>query len=359
MLRALWRIIKWSIALLVLLVVVLLAPVAYIETVCRADPEDRNYDPLITEAEFQRAEANSYLTYPEWHIVYAYEGLANVLRSGDEYEFDYLKSIGGFWSSACALNKMANLRGGGDEATRITVHVIGVSFTVEMAMKALYEETLGRLATIIRGPFKTPQDVYAAEMADDYASFLQQVPWYKYDFNAATDALWAQPVTDPLRSWERRFALAGEWKAKAAYAQAIADAVDATGQAQLRIRSVIRGLSPDQLAAIDGVSVVTSTPDFALIETPRYRQFTRILESIALAGGNVVEIAGNNAIMMTVIAPEENADLPFDKGTVISDIARDGYSSRRLLIGLELADLSDMLRSLESSTYELEHVYDY
>ena len=52
---------------------------------------------MITEPEFQRQEANSYLTYPEWHIVYAYEGLAGKLKAADEHEFGYFSSIAGFW----------------------------------------------------------------------------------------------------------------------------------------------------------------------------------------------------------------------------------------------------------------------
>ena len=92
--------------------------------------------------------------------------------------------VQGFWRWFCALNRKANRHGGGDFATRGTIHTIGVSFTFELAIKALYEETLGRLSAAIRGPEKTPQDVYSAKMAADYAQFLQHVPWYKYDFGA-------------------------------------------------------------------------------------------------------------------------------------------------------------------------------
>ena len=97
------------------------------------------------------------------------------------------------------------------------MHVIGVSFTAELVLKAIYEETFGRVFALLRGPVKTGQDLYAAEMAADYAAFLQQTPWYKYDFRKANDALWAKPV-DSLRGQERRLALGLEWRGKAAYA---------------------------------------------------------------------------------------------------------------------------------------------
>ena len=41
--------------------------------------------PLITDPRWQRQEANSYVTYPEWHIVFAYDGLAHTVAQGDEH----------------------------------------------------------------------------------------------------------------------------------------------------------------------------------------------------------------------------------------------------------------------------------
>ncbi len=354
-----WRLIKYAFAGLVIVVIALLAPSAYVEAFCRADPDQAAYQPIIADKEFQRAEANSYLTYPEWHIVYAYEGLAKVLQTGDEHGFGYASSVAGFWRSFCALNRRANRHGGGDFATRSTVHTIGVSFTLELALKAAYEETIGRLAALVRGDAKSPQDVYAARMAFDYAGFLQQVPWYKYDFDTAVDELWALPA-DTLRGWERRLALGLEWKAKAAYAGVIASAVaTTTGGAQLRIRSVIEGVTGEQLAAIGAVDIITEAGGTAIIETPRYRKFTNIVRTIADLGGRVIEIAGNDDIMVSVIEPQAAAGNALAPGEVISRIGRDGYASNRVLVGVRVADLAAFLNGLEAGGRRLEHIYDY
>jgi len=234
MFRWLWRWTRRVSVVFILLIVCLLLPSAYIELFCRDEPQVADYDPIITDAEFQRAEANSFLTYPEWHIVYAYEGLARVLETGEEHEFGYVSSIAGFWRSACSLNRTSQQHGEADFVTRGVIHIIGVSFTLELGMKALYEETFGRLFALIRGNQKTPQDEYAAWMAKDFSNFLQQVPWYEYDFDTATSDLWDKPIDGMLRGWERRLALSGEWKAKSAYASLIADASDASGPAILQ-----------------------------------------------------------------------------------------------------------------------------
>ena len=357
--RFLWRLFKWGLLALLLLFVALAAPVAYVATACKGMPGKQDYQPIITEAAFQRQEANSFLTYPEWHIVYAYEGLARSLETGDEHAFGYFSSIKGFWSAACALNKVAAAHGGADKNTVRTNYVIGASFTLEMGMKALYEETAGRLAAFLRGPVKSPQDVIASEMAADYAAFLQQTPWYKYPFEQEVENLWNAPLTMPLRGWERRLALGGEWKAKAAYAGVIANAVAATGAAKLEIRSVVSGLSEAQLLAIKEVQVLSAVPQGFIINTPRYRAFTKILQQIADQGGAIVEIAGNDDVLVTVTMGEGGDAAALPGAKVLAIIGRDGFGGKRALLNVRVSGLSRFLARLGAGPLRLEHVYDY
>lgn len=148
--RRLLKIIGWLLAFPVVVILLLLSPVAYVETACHADPEPDSYKPLISEPEFRRPEANTYLTYPEWHIVYAYDGLAETLKTGDEYGFDYISSVRDFWAADCALTRIADRHGGADSQTRMMIATIGVSFTLEMGLKAAYEETVGRALALAR-----------------------------------------------------------------------------------------------------------------------------------------------------------------------------------------------------------------
>src|SRR6188472_1678909 len=110
MIRRLWlrlrhgvrlrRIFRWSLVSLFVATLLLLAPVVYVEVACRGDAATQTYTPLITDPAFQRREANTYLTYPEWHIVFAYDGLAQALKTGDEHAFEYAHSVSSFWSAA-------------------------------------------------------------------------------------------------------------------------------------------------------------------------------------------------------------------------------------------------------------------
>lgn len=347
--RFVFRLVKRLVLLVVLLVLGLLSPVAYIETMCRPAGSAEAHDPLVG-ADWQRPEGRTLLTYPEWHIVHAYADYAEVIRTGDPHDYGFLSSIAGFWSSTCALSKASGPHGGFPWETKQMVYTIGVSFTAELLGKASYEETLGRLFVALRGATRAPLDDLSARQAADYAVFLQQVPWYKWDFTRDAAELEAA-ATDALRDRERRAALGFEYRAKASYAEVIAAAVAAVGEDQVRLRAVVRGLPEAALAALPEVQVVETLPEGVVIEAPRYRAFTRLAETIAAAGGDFVEIAGNDDILFTMIT-----DLAEARGAIHA-FARQGNPGYRHLVLLPVADLAAALRDLPSGA--LEHLHDY
>jgi hypothetical protein len=358
LLAKVWRIARRVLIVLAIILVVLLIPVGYIEVGCRGISVAQTYAPLISEPAFRRAEANTYLTYPEWHIVYAYEGLAEAMKHADEHAFDYGSSVMGFWRSACALMRVADEHGGADWGTRSTIHTIGVSFTAEMALKAAYEETIGRATAWLRGHEKTPQDKAVAQMAVDYSAFLRQTPWYEYPFGQEVKKLWSPPASWSVRAWERRLGIGVEFTAKAAYAKVLAGAVAATEPAVLVIRSVVSGLDRATLGKIADVTVVGTRAGGLEIETPRYDRFTRILAEIARRGGRVREIAGNDDIMVTLTVPE-GAGSQVRHGRVILRTRREGFSSHRLLVDVKVDELAALLNAYPLGDPGVEHVFDY
>jgi hypothetical protein len=347
--RLLLRWIKRLVLLAVVLILGLLSPILYIEAMCRPEGTAQTHEPLVG-ADWQRPEGRTLLTYPEWHIVHAYADYAEVIRTGDPQDYGFLSAITGFWSSTCALSKASGPHGGFPWQTKQMVYTIGVSFTAELALKAAYEETLGRLFTLLRGPAHSPLDDLSARQAADYAVFLQQVPWYKWDFTRDAGELDAA-ATDVLRDRERRLSLGLEYRAKAAYAKVIETAVAAVGADQLRLRAVVSGIPEATLATLPDVQVITTLPQGVVIEVPRYRAFTRLAEAISANGGTFVEIAGNDDILFTMITDE-----PTSEGAVHS-FARQGNPGFRHLVLIPVASLADTLSRLPKGT--LEHIHDY
>lgn len=335
---------------LLLLVLLLLAPVAYTELACRGDGTPVAYTPIV-EAQHHRPEARTLLTYPEWHIVHAYDDYAQVIAEADPHDYAYLSSVAGFWSSLCALSKEASALGPVDTGTKQMVYVIGVSFTAELLAKAAYEETLGRLATWLRGPERAPLDDLSAEQARAYAAFLQQVPWYRWDFTGDAAALHAAS-TGSLRDSERATALGLEFRAKAGYAKVIEAAVGAVGADALRLRMVVEGLSVPQLEALGDIQAITTRPNGTEIEAPRYRELTSILVEMAEQGAEFVEIAGNDQIMFTALS-----DGPYEGA--LASMERQGYGDTRHLILLPLSELAAALRGAGAAGLTIEHIHDY
>jgi hypothetical protein len=87
-----------------LLLAAALAPILTIETSCRSPIEGletTGYAPLIRDAAWRREESRTWLTYPEWHIVYSAETFAQHLRHAPPSGYHYLRDIRGFWSGYC------------------------------------------------------------------------------------------------------------------------------------------------------------------------------------------------------------------------------------------------------------------
>lgn len=349
--RFLWRWIKRLLLVALLLVLALLAPVGYVELACRGAAVDSNYAAILPP-ENRRLESRTLLTYPEWHIVHAYDDYAEVTRLGDPHEFGFFRAIAGYWSSLCALSRASARHGGADFETRQMVYVIGVSFTAEMGLKAAYEETVGRVFTWLRGPVRAPLDDLAASQARRYAEFLQQVPWYRWDFAGDAAALQVAS-TGTLRDRERAFSLGLENRMKAAYARVIADAVADIGFDALTLRMIVTDTDRAALEALPGVAVITERPEGWEIEVPRYRALTGLLARMAAAGTGIVEIAGNDEIMLTALS-----DAPTHPEALYS-FSRQGYGDFRHLIMVRVSDLDETLRELADDGLRLEHIHDY
>ena len=111
--RVIGRWIKRLALCLLALVLILGAPVGYVELGCRGTASAAPYQPVLP-IEAHRPENRTLMTYPEWHIVHAYDDYAEVIRTGDPHDYGFFRAIGGFWSSLCDLKTQAAAHGGVD-----------------------------------------------------------------------------------------------------------------------------------------------------------------------------------------------------------------------------------------------------
>jgi hypothetical protein len=99
-------------------------------------------------------------------------------------------------------------------------------------------------------------------------------------------------------------------------------------------------------------------PNAWIVAIPRYQQFTEIAVDLANRGARFVEIAGNDEIALTIIAPREYVDPTNPNVLFESDLLTDP-TSKRVAIHTPVAALHTMLNSLAERSLKLEHIYDY
>lgn len=299
---------RWKVALGTSAVVLALVatPILITETQCRAPIEglsSTEYKSKLTDPTWQREEARTWLTYPEWHIVYSAESFGQHLRTRPPSSYHYMRDIKGFWSSLCAMNRASAGRAGAD--AKVMLYTIGISFSAELLVKAFYENTLGRFFEWA-GDHESADDHYSARIQQRYGAFMHETPWYEFPFGRALSGLWK--LEEPyyfVRHWERRIALSAEYGLKAGYAKLIGWASGASlGRDERTLRFVVQG-NGGTVASIDGRFKIAGRAGNGLtvVEAPRYAQFTDLMLKLSRTNTKLVEISGNDDVFVTVMLP--------------------------------------------------------
>jgi hypothetical protein len=345
------------------------ATVVGVEKSCISDASTPvvNSDFAITDEGYARPQGDSFLTFPEWYIVHAYNDLAGVTARSSESGFDYLASIRGFWTSLCGATWQASASGPASADQKATNYIIGFSFTAEMGLMGGYERTIGALTEWTTGGDKTAEDKFNLALLKEYAAFLYQTPWFRFPFGEKLQEFWREtPFVPSIRAVERRESLSTQYAARCAYA-ALMRFVAGYDPADLTIRSVVGGMTLSDLGAIGGVKVIREVIDAkgergVLVETARYATFDAFVRELGRhAGASLFEVAGNHRILVTIVAPEgADTKLAAADGVAIFRLPiQSSPGSQRIGIDTQIRSLVQDVKSFEAAGYRFEHGYDY
>ncbi|MCX7644279.1 MAG: hypothetical protein N2Z62_03155 [Rhodobacteraceae bacterium] len=355
MLRAIYRISLWlrRLVLAALLAgVVAFGPALWVEATCVARPGAPDGFASALPAASRRAEGRTYSGFARAYVQTAHEDYARILEAGDPHDYAVLPAVAGFWQALCPLAARASALGEFDAAARREAYGIGARFTAGMLLRAAYEETVGRLATMARGPERAALDDVVAGQAAARAEFLRDLPWHQYSYGADADALIAANAGTP-RDWERTVALNIGYRAQAALAWAARRALPGDGIEPLTLRMVVSGVAPEDLAGVEGVTVIGPLAQGVEVEVPRLQGLAQALTALAETGADFAEIAGNDDILIAIDAPGEA--LP----DALYAYPRQGSDSRRNLIAAKVPELAARLRDLPASGATLAAAIGY
>ena len=309
-----------------------------------------------------REESFTFLTLPEWFIVFSSEEYGRFIGREAPSAFPYLGSIGQYWRAYDAVCEVTRPNYPFQAGYHVMLGVIGASFTVENIVKSVYEKSVGRATEWLSGR-DTPEDQWAARTAQEYGAFLHTVPWYQFPFGARLAALWSEtPMWGPqlLRKWERRAALTAEYSFKAGYGWLMGVATSsAYAPEDLKVYAHVEQ-APLAIFAIDGIaSVKQLSPTSHVITMPRYEAFTKAALALDEAGVRFVSIAGNDELLITAIAPDAFR-LPASPASVVVTLPVQTEPGRvRLAVRAPLATLHETLAALRAGGATIEHLYDY
>lgn len=356
----------WSVLVLILLIVV--PTVVFVGAECfslgvqasaRASELERAAAGL---PHYYREEAATYLTLPEWYIVYSTEEYAAFIGARAPSRFPYFRAIGQYWryyGKVCRVTKSAYPF---DPGVHLMLGVIGVSFSAENVMRGTYERTVGRLSEWVGG-HRTEEDAFAQRTAREYGKFMRTVPWYEFPFQRRLAALWREtPLwgANPVRKWERRFALTAEYGTKAVYAWLIragTGTVYAPEDSTIHLR--VAHMPASAFADSRIAKVKAAGPDAWIIRIPRYEAFTEIVVALARQGVRFRDIAGNDEILVTAIAPRTwRYTLPQGR-LLFSERIMTDRSVKRVAVYAPVESLHTILAGLEAGGARIEHLHDY
>jgi hypothetical protein len=300
-----------------------------------------NKNPITPKNDIRPAD-QTFLTFPEWYLVFSPEEQANYFKKQTATSFPFMSHTRQIWESYHIVNNQIKGNFPPNKGYHFMIWVIGTSASIEYSIKAWYEIIVGRITdTYI---IKTDEDKFNAKFTEDYVNFIKDRPWYEFDFKSRLKNLWTESTfigNNLFRKMERKYILTSELLVKWGYGKLI-------------------GLGTKQVyeEALPSTSVVLA--DGKIINLPRYNKFNQAITELSKQGKSFKEIAGNNsAILLTVLVPT-NKQMDFENTqTVFTQPISSDTSNQRIALTIPVGKLNGLLIQLDKEKIKIEHIFDY
>jgi FAD/FMN-containing dehydrogenase len=318
----------------------------------------------FADPEALRDEGQTFLTLPEWYIVFSAEEYQRHLATQAPSAFPYFRSIGQFWT----LYRKVIGRTRAEYPLNTEYHVmnvvIGLSYSLENAIKGVYESSVGWLfEQPCSGAIAscTAEDAFAADTARAYDTFVRTYPWYEFPFRERFDRLWKldnDSQASRLRAFERRLYLSAEYGLKSLYAGVIGKASQSAYGVEAQTTRVWLSRPADAALPVNARSLLRAG-DEEVVELPRYEGFRDALQGIAAERTQLRQIAGNERIALSIVIPR-TFKFRGDEGErvlrwpVLTEAEHD-----RALLYVKVEQLLPLLGALKARGASIDHVFDF
>ncbi len=331
---------------------------------------DKYYNPPLpdkiaakidTIKNYRRNEEQTFLTLPEWYIVFNSDEYASHLHQNLPSTFPYFKSIKEFWSLQSQAKKLSK-EYPKNSGYNVMIGVIGGSYSLELALKGLYENSIGKITEFTSSKTRIKEDDLMADIYQDYASYVHIYPWYEYSFLSKLKSFWKDSDLvgkNMIRKWERKIFFSTEMLFKSAYSAIIKLGTKLSYEPEeTKIYAVLKDKN-NAIKNFDKIETQLEEGDFKIVSMPRYDQFRDLTIEMSKSDIEFVEISGNNKILLTAIGNKQNIDSIKNAKIVATSNITTNKELKRLLVVSQVPLLSETINDLKNNNFEIEHVFDY
>jgi hypothetical protein len=241
------------------------------------------------------------------------------------------------------------------------LNVIGVSITLEYTAKMLYENTVGRFFSWFSNgtPSDEEKTIIAAQRA--YSDFIYDKAWYEFKFMPWVKNVWRvsnNAESNWFRKMERTLFFTLEFTFKASYAKLIEWAAQASYEEPVTdIYLLIT--AADTLQTSPDLKVIHEQNGKKIISITRWGIFTKKILEIADKNIDIVEIGGNDEIVISALADKNQTNIfTSDQLLYTSNVVSNKDRERRVYL-LPVSRLLPFVKQAKEKGVEIEHIFDY
>jgi hypothetical protein len=176
----------------------------------------------VTPKEYIRPADQTFLTFPEWYLVFSPDEQAQYFKNHTATSFPFMSHTAQIWHSYKIVNDQIKDNFPYNGGYHFMIWVIGSSASIEYSIKSWYEVIVGRVTDTKE--VITDEDKFNAVFTEDYVDFIKDRPWYEFDFKKRLKSLWPSTSffgANFFRKIERKYILTSELFVKFIYGKLI------------------------------------------------------------------------------------------------------------------------------------------
>jgi FAD/FMN-containing dehydrogenase len=313
--------------------------------------------------QYIRGEEQTFLTIPEWYLVFNPVEYANYLAASQTpSNFPFWESISEYWRLYDRVKKVTDDIYPKNSQYMTMLKVIGISTTVEYMYKGLYEKTIGRATGWLANNELTQEDKLIAQAQLAYSKLIYDEAWYKFDFFPWVKKIWSDTDffgTHFVRKIERKLFFTLEFSIKTLYAKLIGYAAQSSYEQSDGYIYMTAQRAPENTNAIPAsVKTIEQKENSYLLAVPRWGQFTKVLPQLAQSGFVFQDISGNTRIVFSFIGESSVGQLTYSNLLFASPLVSNN-KQQRIYVYAAVNQVQACLQEMQSKGFLLEHIYDY